>query len=71
MRIARTLALLLAACCGHAAAETIVWDNAAGNGVWDVGQTANWNTGGSTPEATVFLQNDHVEFSGDGAGRLS
>ncbi len=33
MRIARILALLLAACCGHAAAETIVWDNAAGNGV--------------------------------------
>ena len=70
MKIARTLVLLLAACCGHAAAKTIVWDNAAGNGVWDVGKTANWNTGGSTPEATVFLQNDHVEFRGDGAGEI-
>ena len=70
MRIARTLALLLAACCGHAAAETIVWDNAAGNGVWDVGKTANWNTGGSTPEATVFRQDDLVEFRGDGAGNV-
>ena len=70
MRIARTLALLLAACCGHATAETIVWDNAAGNGVWDVGKTANWNTGGSTPETTVFRQDDHVEFRGDGAGKV-
>ena len=70
MRIARTLVLLLAACCGHAAAETVVWDNAAGNGVWDVGKTANWNTGGSTPEATVFQQDDRVEFRGDGAGKV-
>lgn len=70
MRIARTLALLLAACCGHAAAETIVWDNAAGTGVWDVGKTANWNTGGSTPETTVFRQDDHVVFRGDGAGNV-
>ena len=70
MRIARTLALLLAACCGHAAASTIVWDNNAGNGVWDVGKTANWNTGGSTPETTVFRQDDHVEFRGDGAGKV-
>ena len=70
MRIARILALLLAACCGHAAAETIVWGNAAGNGVWDVGKTANWNTGGSTPKATVFQQDDRVEFRGDGAGEI-
>ena len=70
MRIARTLVLLLAAFCGHAAASTVVWDNATGNGVWDVGKTANWNTGGSTPEATVFQQNDHVEFHGDGAGKV-
>ena len=54
----------------QAGAETIVWDNAAGNGVWDVGTTANWNTGGSTPEATVFRQDDHVEFRGDGAGKV-
>ena len=70
MRIARTLALLLAACCGHAAASTVVWNNNAGNGVWDVGKTANWNTGGSTPEATVFRQQDEVEFRGDGAGKV-
>lgn len=54
----------------QAAASTIVWDNAAGDGVWDVGKTANWNTGGSTPEATVFRQDDHVEFRGDGAGKV-
>lgn len=54
----------------QAGAETIVWDNAAGNGAWDVGETANWNTGGSTPEATVFRQDDHVEFHGDGAGKV-
>ncbi|MCQ2365595.1 MAG: autotransporter-associated beta strand repeat-containing protein [Akkermansia sp.] len=70
MRIARTLALLLAACCGHAAASTVVWDNAEGNGVWDVGKTANWNTGGSTLEATVFQQYDYAEFRGDGAGEI-
>ena len=70
MRIARTLALLLAACCGHAAASTVVWNNNAGNGVWDVGRTANWNTGGSTPEATVFQQYDYAEFSGNGAGEI-
>lgn len=70
MRIARTLALLLAACCGHAAASTVVWDNATGNGAWDVGKTANWNTGGSTPEATVFQQQDEVVFRGDGAGEV-
>ena len=70
MRIARTLVLLLAAICGHAAAETIVWDNATGNGAWDVGKTANWNTGGSTPEATVFQQQDEVVFRGDGAGEV-
>ncbi|MDO4953525.1 MAG: autotransporter-associated beta strand repeat-containing protein [Akkermansia sp.] len=70
MRIARTLVLLLAACCGHAAASTVVWDNAAGNGVWDVGKTANWNTGGSTLEATVFQQYDYAEFSGNGAGEI-
>lgn len=70
MRIARTLALLLAACCGHAAASTVVWNNNAENGVWDVGKTANWNTGGSTPEATVFQQYDYAEFRGDGAGEI-
>ena len=70
MRIARTLVLLLAACCGHAAASTVVWDNAEGNGTWDVGKTANWNTGGSTPEATVFQQYDYAEFRGDGAGEI-
>ncbi|MDO4817705.1 MAG: autotransporter-associated beta strand repeat-containing protein [Akkermansia sp.] len=70
MRIARTLALLLAAICGHAVASTVVWDNAAGNGVWDVGKTANWNTGGSTPKATVFQQYDYAEFSGNGAGEI-
>ena len=70
MRIARTLVLLLAAICGHAAASTVVWDNAAGNGVWDVGKTANWNTGGSTPKATVFQQYDYAEFRGDGAGEI-
>lgn len=70
MRIARILALLLAACCGHAAASTVVWNNNAGNGVWDVGRTANWNTGGSTPEATVFQQYDYAEFSGNGAGEI-
>ena len=70
MRIARTLALLLAAICGHAAASTVVWDNAEGNGVWDVGKTANWNTGGSTLEATVFQQYDYAEFRGDGAGEI-
>lgn len=70
MRIARALALLLAAICGHAAASTVVWNNNAGNGVWDVGKTANWNTGGSTPEATVFQQQDEVVFRGDGAGEV-
>lgn len=71
MRTTHTLSLLLAMLGAvQAGAETIVWDNAAGNGVWDVGQTANWNTGGSTPEATVFRQDDHVEFRGDGAGEV-
>ena len=71
MRTTHTLSLLLATLGAlQAGAETIVWDNAAGNGVWDVGTTANWNTGGSTPEATVFRQDDHVEFRGDGAGKV-
>lgn len=71
MRTTHTLSLLLAMLGAlQAGAETIVWDNAAGNGAWDVGETANWNTGGSTPEATVFRQDDHVEFHGDGAGKV-
>lgn len=71
MRTTHTLSLLLAMLAAmQAGAETIVWDNAAGNGVWDVGKTANWNTGGSTPEATVFRQDDRVEFRGDGAGKV-
>lgn len=54
----------------QAAASTIVWDNAAGDGVWDVGKTANWNTGSLDPQQTVFQQYDYVVFRGDGAGEI-
>lgn len=71
MRTTHTLSILLSMLGAlQAAASTIVWDNAAGDGVWDVGKTANWNTGGSPPEATVFQQYDYVEFRGNGAGEV-
>lgn len=71
MRTTHTLSLLLAMLGAlQAAASTIVWDNATGNGVWDVGKTANWNTGSLEPQQTVFQQYDYAEFRGNGAGEV-